>query len=81
MKGKGLKFTAQDYPAVFLAADRASSSAQEKYLGLTRGTLVLLIAGAGFAAASPVLAFDCIKPALAVTSAALLAASLLLTLT
>lgn len=79
-EGKRLKFTEQDYPAVFLAADRASSGAQEKHLSLTRGTLVLLVTGAGFAAASPVLAFDCVKPALAVTSAILLAASLLLTL-
>lgn len=75
-----MKFTEQDYPAVFLAADRASSGAQEKYLSLTRGTLVLLVMGAGFAAASPVHAFDCVKPALAVTSAISLAASLLLTL-
>jgi SMODS and SLOG-associating 2TM effector domain 3/SMODS and SLOG-associating 2TM effector domain 1 len=75
-----LKFREQDYPAVFLAADRASSGAQEKYLSLTRGTLILLVAGAGFAAASAVFAFDSIKPAFAVISALLLAGSLLLTL-
>jgi conflict system pore-forming effector with SLATT domain len=75
-----LKFREQDYPAVFLAADRASSSAQEKYLSLTRGTLILLVAGAGFAAASPVFSLDSVRSVFAVTSAVLLAASLLLTL-
>lgn len=75
-----MKFTGKDYPAVFLAADRASAYGQGKYLSLMRGTLILLIAGAGSAAASPVFAFGCMKPALAVTSAIALAASLLLTL-
>jgi hypothetical protein len=75
-----LKFSERDYPAVFLAADRASSCAQEKYLNLTRGTLILLVAGAGFAAASAAFAFDSIKPAFAIISALLLAGSLLLTL-
>ncbi len=75
-----MKFTKQDYPAVFLAADQASSGAQKKYLGLTRGTLALLVAGAGLAAASPVPALACVKPVVAVTSAISLTASLLLTL-
>jgi hypothetical protein len=78
VKAVDLKFTEKDYPAVFLAADRASSGAQRKYLRLTRGTLALLVSGAGLAAVSPV--FACVKPALAVTSAIFLAASLLLTL-
>ena len=75
-----MKFREQDYPAVFLAANRASSGAQKKYLNLTRGTLILLVGGAGFAAASPLFAFDSIRPTFAVTSALLLAGSLLLTL-
>jgi hypothetical protein len=79
-EGKRLKFTEKDYPAVFLASDRASAEAQRKYLTVTRATLVLLVGGAGFAAASPVISIDYMKPAFAVTSAALLAASLLLTL-
>jgi hypothetical protein len=79
-EGKRLKFAEKDYPAVFLAADRASAGAQRKYLSLTRGTLILLVAGAGFAAASPAVPTNCVKPAFAVTSAVLLAASLLLTL-
>jgi hypothetical protein len=78
VKGNGLKFAEKDYPAVFLAADRASAGAQRKYLRLSRGTLILLVSGAGFAAAAPV--FVCARPALAITSAVLLAASILLTL-
>jgi uncharacterized protein YjeT (DUF2065 family) len=73
------KLTERDYPAVFQAADRASAGAQRKYLSLTRGTLVLLVAGAGFAAASPVVAVQ-LKSAFAVTSAILLAASSFFTL-
>jgi hypothetical protein len=75
-----LRFTENEYPALFLAADRASAAAERQYLNLTRGTLVLLVSGAGLAAASPALAFGCVKPAFAVTSAILLAASLVLTL-
>jgi|CZKJ01.1.fsa_nt_gi hypothetical protein len=77
-EGKGLKFAEKDYPAVFLAADRASTGAQKKYVRLSKGTLVLLVSGAAFAAASPV--FACVRPALAGISAMLLAASLLCTL-
>lgn len=73
-----MKFEAKDYPAIFLAADRASAGAQKKYLRLSRGTLILLVSGAGFAAAAPV--FVCAKPTLAIASAVLLAASILLTL-
>jgi hypothetical protein len=73
-----LKFAKTEYPALFLAADRASATAQKKYVSLTRWTLMLLVGGAGLAAASPV--FACVKSVLAVTSAILLAASLLLTL-
>jgi hypothetical protein len=76
----GLTFTEKEYPALFLKADRASSAAQAKYLSLTRGTLILLVAGAGLAAASPAFASTCVRPAFAVTSAILLVASLLLTL-
>jgi conflict system pore-forming effector with SLATT domain len=75
-----LKFAEKDYPALFLAGDRASTAAQEKHLSLTKWTLVSLVAGAGLAAALPVSAFECVRPAFAVTSAILLVASLLLTL-
>ena len=77
-EGNGLKFAEKDYPAVFLAADRASAGAQKKYLRVSRVTLVLLVSGAGLAAASPV--FACVRLALAIASAIVLAASILLTL-
>jgi SMODS and SLOG-associating 2TM effector domain 3/SMODS and SLOG-associating 2TM effector domain 1 len=73
-----LNFPEKDYPAVFLAADRASAGAQKKYLRLSRGTLILLVSGAGFAAASPV--FVCVRQALAIASAVSVVASILLTL-
>lgn len=73
-----MRFAEKDYPAVFLAADRASAAAQRKYVRLSMGTLVLLVSGAGFAAASPVFAY--MRPSLAGVSAILLAASLLCTL-
>jgi hypothetical protein len=79
-KGNKVNFRQQDYPAVFLAADRASSGAQDEYLNLTRGTLILLVAGAGFAAVSPVFTTSSVKAAFAVSSAISLAASVLLTL-
>jgi SMODS and SLOG-associating 2TM effector domain 3/SMODS and SLOG-associating 2TM effector domain 1 len=73
----GLKFTEKDYPALFLQADGASAGAQKKYLNFTRGTLILLVAGAALAAVSPALR-SC-KPAVATASAVVLAASVLLT--
>lgn len=78
--GGAVRFPEDEYPAVFLAADRASRCAQRKYLTLIKSTLILLVAGAGLAAASPIPAFRSAKPTLAVLSALSLAASLLLTL-
>lgn len=72
-----MNFSENDYPALFLAADRASLSARQQYLNLTRGTLVLLVAAAGLAAFSS--ALDAVRPAFAITSAILLAASILIT--
>lgn len=72
-----MAFTEQDYPALFLAADRASTAAQRKYIGLMRAALALLVMGAGLGAVSP--AFDFAKPAFALTSAILLGGSLVLT--
>jgi len=71
------RFAARDYPALFLQADNASSTAQKKYLRLTKATLALLVAGAALAAVTPALR-SC-KPASAIISAVLLAASVLLT--
>lgn len=73
----GRKFAKSDYPALFLAADRASTEAQCKYARLMRSTLVLLVIGAGLAAASPV--FDSAKPAFALASAICLSLSLAVT--
>lgn len=74
-----MKFTKADYPALFLAADRASVAAQGKYLGSTRWTLILLVTGAAFAATAPAFTSVSVKEALAVTSAILLVLSLSLT--
>lgn len=72
-----MEFDEGAYPALFLAADRASACARRQYLNLTRGTLILLVAAAGLAASSPLLETQ--RPAFAITSAILLAASILLT--
>lgn len=72
-----MKFSESDYPALFLAGDRASVSARQQYLNLTRGMLILLVAAAGLAAISS--ALDAARSAFAITSAILLAASILLT--
>ena len=77
MNAEGSRFTGKDLPALFLQADNASSTSQRKYLRLTKATLALLVAGAGLAAVTPVLP-SC-KPASAIASALLLAASVLLT--
>lgn len=66
-----------DYPALFRAADRASVAAQSNYLRFTRATLTLLVAGAGLAAVAG--AFEFARAAFAITSAAVLATSLVLT--
>jgi hypothetical protein len=75
-----MTFAQDDYPAVFLAANHASANAQERYLHLTKGTLILLVLGGGFAAAAPLSALSSVRPALAISSALLLAASLMVTL-
>ncbi len=72
-----MAFSDQDYPALFLAADRASTEAQRKYVGFMRAALALLVVGAGVGAVSP--AIDFARPAFAITSAILLACSLILT--
>jgi hypothetical protein len=73
----GGKLAKGDYPALYLAADQASTEAQRKYTRLMRSTLVLLVVGACLAVASP--AFDYAKPAFALASAVCLAVSLALT--
>ncbi len=72
-----MKLNEKEYPALFLAADRASAAAQAEYLNLTRGTLILLFVGAAFAAVSP--ALRPFNPAVATASALLLAVSVCLT--
>jgi hypothetical protein len=74
--GPRLKFAGDDYPALFRAADRASTSAQKKYVRLTGGILALLVSGAGLTATSTLL--DSHKSFFAVTSVVLLAVSLAL---
>ncbi len=70
-----------DYPALFRAADEASLAAQRNYLRLTLGTLILLVTGAALAAVSSEFAsVASAMSALAMTSAIVLAVSLLLTL-
>ncbi len=74
-----MKFAKADYPALFQAADGASSAAQAKYLRSTRWTLIFLVTGAGLAAASPAFACDAVKAAVALASAVLLVVSLSIT--
>jgi hypothetical protein len=73
-----MTFKAQDYPALFCAADQASTSAQKASLRLSRLTLALLVLGAAFAAASG--SVDSFKSGFAVASAASLALSLALSI-
>jgi hypothetical protein len=73
-----LAFSKNDYPALFLEANAASTAAKRTYLNLNRGTLVLLVGGAGFAAAS--VAVDSVRFAFVVASALVLAASAFLTI-
>jgi conflict system pore-forming effector with SLATT domain len=76
-----LKIDYSDYPALFRAADEASLAAQRNYLRLTWGTLILLVTGAALAAVSSEFAsVASAMSALAMTSAIVLAVSLLLTL-
>jgi hypothetical protein len=65
-----------DYPALFRAADSASSTAQRAYLRLTTAILGLLVAGAAFAGVSG--EFPASASAFAIAGATVLAASLLL---
>lgn len=71
-----MKLDTGDYPAVFQAADSASSAAQRAYLRLTMSILGLLVAGAALAAVSG--EFPAAASGFAVASAIVLAASLLL---
>jgi len=76
-----LRLEYSDYPALFRAADEASLAAQRNYLRLTLGTLILLVTGAALAAVSSEFAsVASAMSALAMTSAIVLAVSLLLTL-
>ena len=68
--------TRQEYPALFCAADKASTAAQRTSLLLTRQTLVLLVLGAGSAAVSS--EFDSVRTGFAIASAVCLASSLAL---
>jgi len=70
------EITDRDYPAMFCAADRASLTAQRRYLLATRLTLVLLVLGAAIAAVAT--QWESLKPALAITSAVVLTMSLAL---
>jgi hypothetical protein len=66
-----------DYPALFLAADRASLAAQRRHLFLTSTILLSLILAAGFSASSDI--FPAVKTPFAVASTSLVALAFVLT--
>ena len=73
-----MRFADSDYPALFLGANTASSEAKSAYMNLTKSTLVLLVVGAGLAAASTVTNSG--RSAFAITSALVIAGSVFLTI-
>lgn len=68
---------ADDYPALFLATDRASLAAQRRHLLFTGAILLALVSGAGLGALSAVI--PSAKTAFAVASTALVSLSFVLT--
>ena len=66
-----------DYPALFLAADRASTAAQRRHLLFTSAILLALVCGAGLGALSSILSSG--KTALAVATTSLVSLSFVLT--
>ena len=72
-----LEVSSDDYPALFLAADRASLAAQRRHLLFTGAILVALVLGAALGALSAVI--PSARTGLAVASTALVSLSFVLT--
>ncbi|HEX4489246.1 MAG TPA: DUF4231 domain-containing protein [Terriglobales bacterium] len=72
-----LKVGADDYPALFLAADSASLGAQRQHLWFTGAVLLSLVAAAGLGALSAVI--STFKTSFAVASTALVSLSFVIT--